>query len=319
MRVFVAGANGAVGARLVPQLLERGHEVVASTRSREKADALRRLGAEPAVMDGLNAASVGEALARAEPEVVVHELTALAGFADLKHFDAGFAVTNELRTRGTENLLGAADAVGVRRLVAQSFTGWPNERTGGSVKTEDDPLDADPPAEQRRSIEAIAYLEGAVSGSTAVEGVVVRYGSLYGPGTSISNQYAELIRARKLPLVGDGGGVWSFLHVDDAAAATVLAVEAGPPGVYNVVDDEPASVAEWLPYLADCLGARPPRHVPAWLARFAIGEVGVSMMTRIRGSSNAKAKRDLGWEPVWRSWREGFRHGLFDTPTRAAA
>jgi nucleoside-diphosphate-sugar epimerase len=319
MRVFVAGASGAVGARLVPQLLGRGHEVVASTRSREKADGLRTLGAEAVVMDGLDAASVGEALARAEPEVVVHEMTALAGFADLKHFDTGFAVTNELRTRGTDNLLAAADAVGARRFVAQSFTGWPNERTGGPVKTVDDPLDSDPPAEQRRSIEAIAYLERAVSRSSTLEGLAVRYGSLYGPGTSLANEYAELIRARKLPLVGDGAGVWSFVHADDAAVATALAVERGRPGVYNVVDDEPAPVAAWLPYLADCLGARPPRHIPVWLARFAIGEVGISMMTRIRGSSNAKAKRELGWQPVWPSWRDGFRHAFFDNPARTAA
>jgi nucleoside-diphosphate-sugar epimerase len=319
MRVFVAGASGAIGQRLLPRLAEQGHEVVASTRTPEKADMLRALGATPTVMDGLDAASVGEAVARAEPDVVVHEMTALAGFDDLRHFDAGFARTNELRTHGTDNLLAAADAVGVRRFVAQSYAGWPNERVGGPVKSEEDPLDGDPPAEQRRTIAAIGYLERAVVDAAPIEGIVLRYGSLYGPGTSVANEYAELIRKRKMPVVGGGTGIWSFLHVDDAAAATALAVERGTPGLYNIVDDEPAAVAEWLPYLAECLGARPPRHVPAWLARLAIGEVGVSVMTQVRGSSNAKAKRELGWEPVWRSWRDGFRRGLVDDSERKAA
>ena len=319
MRVFVAGASGVVGRRLVPLLVERGHAVVASTRTPENRRRLRELGATPVVMDGLDAASVGEALARAEPEAVVHEMSALTGFADLKHFDAGFARTNELRTRATDHLLAAADAVGVRRFVAQSYTGWPNERSGGMVKTEDDPLDADPPSGQRRSIEAIAHLERAVTATSSLDGLALRYGSLYGPETSMAEEYTELIRRRKLPLVGNGAGVWSFLHVDDAAAATVLAVERGAPGVYNVVDDEPAPVSEWLPFLAESLGARPPRRVPAWLARFVIGDVGVSLMTKVRGSSNAKAKRELGWEPLWRSWRDGFRNGLAVVPTRTAA
>jgi 2-alkyl-3-oxoalkanoate reductase len=319
MRVFVAGASGAIGTRLLPQLVERGHEVVASTRTAEKSDLLRSLGATPLVMDGLDAAAAGEAVARAEPEVIVHEMTALAGFGDLRHFDAGFARTNELRTRGTDNLLAAADAVGVRRFVAQSYAGWPNERVGGPVKTEEDPLDADPPAEQRRAIEAIGYLERAVVRAAPVEGLVLRYGSLYGPGTAMANEYAELIRKRKMPIVGDGAGIWSFVHADDAAAATVIAVERGAPGLYNIVDDEPAAVAQWLPYLAACLGARPPRRVPTWLARFAIGEVGVSMMTQVRGSSNAKAKRELGWQPRWPSWRDGFRRGLTDEAASKAA
>jgi nucleoside-diphosphate-sugar epimerase len=318
MRVFVAGAGGVIGRRLVPQLVERGHQVVASTRDAGKLDGLRELGATPAVMDGLDPASVGEAVARADPEVVVHQMTALAGFRDLKNFDRGFAATNELRTRGTDNLLGAVDAVGARRFVAQSFTGWPNERTGGPVKSEEDPLEPDPPAHQRESLAAIRYLERAVAGAAPV-GLVLRYGSLYGPGTSLADEYAQLIRERKLPLVGDGGGIWSFVHADDAAAATVLAVEGGERGVYNVVDDDPAPVAEWLPYLAEVLGARAPRRVPAWLARFAIGEVGVEMMTTIRGSSNAKARRELGFAPLWRSWREGFREGFGERPLRAAA
>jgi nucleoside-diphosphate-sugar epimerase len=318
MRVFVAGAGGVIGRRLVPQLVERGHRVVATTRDAARTDGLRALGATPAVMDGLDPASVGEAVARAEPEVVVHQMTALAGFGDLKNFDQGFATTNELRTRGTDNLLAAADAVGVRRFVAQSFTGWPNERSGGPVKSEDDPLEPSPPARQRESLEAIRYLERTVLAAAPV-GLVLRYGSLYGPGTSMANEYARLIRERKLPVVGDGDAIWSFVHADDAAAATALAVEGGDRGVYNVVDDEPAPVAEWLPYLAEVLGARPPRHVPAWLARFAIGDVGVEMMTRIRGSSNAKAKSELTFHPLWPSWRRGFRDGFVDRPLRSAA
>ncbi len=319
MRVFVAGASGAVGRRLVPQLVDRGHDVVATARSPETLDALRALGADAVVMDGLDAASVGEAVARAEPEVVIHQMTSLAGMSDLRRFDEEFALTNELRTRGLDHLLTASEAVGVRRFVAQSYTGWPNERTGGPVKTESDRLDPDPPAQQRRSIEAIDYLERAVTSASPIEGVALRYGSLYGPGTSMANEYADLVRARKLPLVGDGAGVWSFIHVDDAAKAAVVAAEGGAPGVYNIVDDDPAPVSVWLPYLAECLGARPPRHVPAWIARFAIGEVGVSMMTQIRGASNAKARRDLGWEPMWSSWREGFVSGLADIPMRTAA
>jgi nucleoside-diphosphate-sugar epimerase len=319
MRVFVAGASGAVGRRLVPQLIERGHEVVATARRREKLDGVRALGAEAVAMDGLDAASVGEAVARAEPEVVIHQMTALSGMSSLRRFDEEFARTNELRTRGLDHLLAASRAVGVRRLVAQSYTGWPNERSGGPVKTESDPLDPDPPARQRRSIEAVAYLERAVTGSPPIDGVALRYGSLYGPGTSVSNEYADLIRARKLPVVGNGAGVWSFVHVDDAAAAAVVAAEGGPAGVYNIVDDEPAPVAEWLPYLARRLGARPPRHVPAWIARFAVGDVGVSMMTRVRGAANAKAKAELGWEPAWRTWRDGFVSGLGNGAGRTAA
>jgi 2-alkyl-3-oxoalkanoate reductase len=319
MRVFVAGASGVVGRRLVPQLVDRGHDVVATARTPSKLDTLRALGAEAVVMDGLDAASVGEAVATAEPEAVIHQMSALAGMSDLRRFDEEFALTNELRTRGLDHLLTASEAVGVRRFVAQSYTGWPNERVGGPVKTESDPLDPDPPAQQRRSIEAVGYLERAVTSAGPIEGVALRYGSLYGPGTSMANEYADLVRARKLPLVGDGAGIWSFIHVDDAAMAAVVAAEGGAPGVYNIVDDDPAPVAEWLPYLAECLGARPPRHVPAWIARFAIGEVGVSMMTQVRGASNARARRDLGWEPAWRSWREGFVSGLDDIPVRTAA
>jgi 2-alkyl-3-oxoalkanoate reductase len=304
MRIFVAGATGAIGRRLVPQLAARGHSVAATTRTAEKVDMLRSLGAEPVVVDGLDAVAVGEAVARAEPDAIVHQMTALAGTPNLKHFDAWFAVTNELRTQGTQHLIAAATAAGVKRLVAQSYAGWNNARDDGPVKTEDDPLDPHPPAEQAKSLAAIRFLEDAVL-AAPLEGIVLRYGSFYGPGDSES--LVEMIRKRKLPIIGAGTGIWSWIHLDDAAAATVAAVEHGTRGIYNVVDDEPAPVSEWLPYLADLVGAKPPRRVPVWLGRLAAGEVGVSMMTQIRGSSNAKARRELRWHPAWRSWREGFR------------
>jgi nucleoside-diphosphate-sugar epimerase len=307
MRVFVAGAGGAIGRRLLPQLVARGHEVAATTRNPDKMADLRALGAEPLVMDGLDAGSVGEAVARAEPDVIVHQMTALAGIQDLKHFDDTFAVTNQLRTKGADHLLAAADALGVGRFIAASYTGWPNAREGGPVKTEDDPFDEHPPAAQERSLAAIRYLErAAVEGSP--HGIALRYGSFYGPGAS--DELVEVVRKRKIPLVGEAGGIWSWIHIDDAASAAVAAVERGAAGVYNIVDDEPAPVSEWLPVLAESVGAKLPRHVPVWLARLAVGEVGVSMMTQIRGSSNAKAKRELGWQPRWSSWREGFRHAL---------
>jgi nucleoside-diphosphate-sugar epimerase len=316
MRVFVAGAGGAIGTRLLPQLIEHGHEVVATTTKREKLEALRALGAEPVVMDGLDGASVGEAVAHAEPDAIIHQMTALAGMSDLKHFDEAFAVTNELRTRGTEHLLAAAEATGVRRIVAQSYAGWPSARTGGALTTEEDPLDPTPPASMRRTHDGLRRLEQLVA-AAPLEGVVLRYGSFYGPGAS--DALVELVRRRKMPLVGDGAGVWSWIHLDDAAAATVAAVEGRPTGAFNVVDDEPARVAEWLPYLAEVVGAKPPRRIPAWLARIAAGEAVVSLMTQIPGSSNAKAKRELGWQPRWRSWRQGFRDGLVDRPGKMAA
>jgi 2-alkyl-3-oxoalkanoate reductase len=316
MRVFVAGAGGAIGRRLLPQLVARGHEVAATTRNPDKMADLRALGAEPLVMDGLDAGSVGEAVARAEPDVIVHQMTALAGIQDLKHFDDTFAVTNQLRTKGADHLLAAADALGVGRFIAASYTGWPNAREGGPVKTEDDPFDEHPPAAQERSLAAIRYLErAAVEGSP--HGIALRYGSFYGPGAS--DELVEVVRKRKIPLVGEAGGIWSWIHIDDAASAAVAAVERGAAGVYNIVDDEPAPVSEWLPVLAESVGAKLPRHVPVWLARLAVGEVGVSMMTQIRGSSNAKAKRELGWQPRWSSWREGFPHALTEPAERVTA
>jgi 2-alkyl-3-oxoalkanoate reductase len=316
MRIFVAGAGGALGAHLVPALIDGGHDVVAMTRSPGKADALRAIGAERAVADGLDRAAVVQAVTRAEPEVVIHQMTALAGMKSLKRFDREFALTNRLRTEGTDHLVAAARAAGARRLIVQSYGSWNYERTGTGLKSEDDPLDPDPPAQQRESLAAIRHLEQAVLDAGDLEAIALRYASFYGPGTGIARDgdIVETVAKRKLPIVGDGAGVWSFIHIDDAASATIAAIDRGAPGIYNVVDDEPAPVAEWLRALAQAIGARPPRRIPVWLARMAIGDVGVSMMTRIRGASNAKARRDLGWEPRYRSWREGFVSGLGREP-----
>jgi nucleoside-diphosphate-sugar epimerase len=313
MRIFLAGASGAIGKRLVPQLIANGHQVTATTRSAAKIHALRGLGAEPVVVDGLDAVAVGEAVARAEPEAIIHQMTALSGASDMKHFDRWFATTNELRTRGTEHLIAAAQAAGVERFVAQSYTNWTNVRDGGGIKTEDDPFDPNPPKEQSETLAAIRFLEQAVL-AAPLEGIVLRYGNFYGPGASES--LVEMVKKRKMPLVGDGDGVWSWIHLDDAASAAVAAVERGSRGVYNIVDDEPARLSEWLPYLADAVGAKKPMHVPVWLGKLAAGEVGVSMTTQIRGSSNKRAKRELNWEPSWCSWRDGFKHGLADPSTQ---
>jgi nucleoside-diphosphate-sugar epimerase len=312
MKVFVAGASGAVGRRLVPLLIASGHDVVAMTHSPEKSQSLRATGAQPVVADGLDRAAVMKAVMRSEPEVVVHEMTGLSGVTSLKDFDKQFALTNRLRMEGTDHLLEAARAAGARRFIAQSFGNWNYERTGSGPKSEDDPFDPDPPANQRRSLAAIRHLERAVAEADGMEGVALRYATLYGPGTGFAGdgEIAAMVRKRRLPIVGDGGGVWSFVHIDDAAAATGAAIERGAPGAYNIADDEPAPVADWLPELARALGAKPPRRVPAWLGRLASGEVGVSMMTRIRGASNAKAKRELDWRLRYPSWRQGFANGL---------
>ena len=316
MRVFVAGATGAVGKPLVPMLLDKGHEVVAMTRSRDKAEGLRAIGATPVVADGLDRQAVVDALVASRPEVVVHELTALTGFKDMKHWDRGWQQTNRLRTEGTDHLLEGASAAGARRFVAQSFAGWPYAREGGTVKTEEDPLDPDPPEGMRHTLAAIRYLEDRVQATDGIDGLVLRYGDLYGPGTSVApgGDVVELIRARRFPLVGGGTGVWSWTQIDDAASAAAAAVERGEPGIYNVVDDEPAPVAEWLPELARDVGAKPPLRLPVWLAGLAVGGPGISLMTRVRGASNLKAKRELGWQPRYPSWREGFRTGLERQP-----
>jgi nucleoside-diphosphate-sugar epimerase len=319
MKVFLAGATGVLGRALVPQLVARGHEVIGMTRSGSKQELVRSLGARPVVADALDPDAVAQAVASAEPEVIVHELTALSGpmsMRDARHPErfSGAIMTNRLRTEGTDHLLAAGRAVGARRFVAQSFGAFRFARTGGPVQTEADPLDPDSSGPQQPGVEAIIYLERAVTTIEWGEGLVLRYGGFYGPGTSISlapdAQMAAPIRKRRFPVVGGGGGVWSLIHVEDAAAATAVAVERGGPGIYNVVDDEPAPVREWLPVLASALGAKPPRRVPRWLGRLAGGEVATIMMTEAKGASNEKAKRELGWTPRYASWRQGFAQGL---------
>ncbi len=320
MKVFLAGATGVLGRALVPQLVARGHEVVGMTRTASKQELVRGLGARPVVADALDPDAVARAVAAAEPEVIVHELTALSGpmsVRDARRPDRSSAaiMTNRLRTEATDHLLAAGRAAGARRVVAQSFGAFRFDRAGGPVRTEADALDptATPPA--LRSIqEGYLYLERAVTAIDWGEGIALRYGAFYGPGTSISltpdAQMAAPIRKRQLPIVGDGGGVSSYVHIDDAAAATAIAVERGRPGVYYVVDDEPAPVREWLPALASALDAGPPRHLPRWLGRLVAGTAAATMMTEARGASNEKARRELGWQPRYASWRQGFVQGL---------
>jgi nucleoside-diphosphate-sugar epimerase len=288
-------------------LISSGHQVSATTRSATKAEELQQLGATVVIVDGLDEAAIAAAVAAAKPEAIIHQMTALAGKPDLKHFDRWFAATNLLRTKGIDHLLAAAKAAGVKRVVAQSYTGWNNMRAGGSVKTEDDPLDANPVKAQTETLAAIQYLERSVL-KAPLTGVVLRFGNLYGPGAS--EEMIGLVRKRMFPIVGGGAGVWSWTHVDDAAAATVLAVEHGTSGIYNIVDDEPAKVSEWLPYLAQAVGAKPPLRVPVWLGRLLAGDAAAQWMTEGRGASNAKAKRKLGLQLAWPTWREGFRRGL---------
>jgi nucleoside-diphosphate-sugar epimerase len=308
MKILVAGATGAMGKQLLPRLAAEGHDVTGITRSEAKLDAITSLGARGVVADVLDPDDVARVVAETEPEVIIHQLTALSGDFDLRHFDRTFAMTNRLRTEALDHFLAAGRATGVKRFIAQSYAGWPSDRTRGRVTSEDDPLDPHPAAAMRESHAAIRYLENAVTSADWVEGIVLRYGGFYGPGTGLSRggDQLQLIRDRKFPVVGDGGGVWSFVHIEDAAEATVAAVTRGRPGIYNIVDDEPAPVAEWLPAAASAAGARPPRHVPRWLGRLAAGEAAVFMMTEIRGASNEKAKRELGWAPRHPSWREGF-------------
>ena len=312
MRVFLAGASGAIGSYLVRQLVERGHRVTATTRTDARVERLRAAGAHAVVVDGLDAPGIHEAVARAEPEAILHEMTALAGTPSMRRFDRWAAVTSELRTRGTDNLLAAARAAGVDRVIAQSYAGT-NQRLGPTLKTEVEPVDPAPPRAQRRSTAAIRHLELAVLGMPA--GIVLRYGNFYGPGAS--EALVELVRARKMPIIGDGAGVWSWIHLHDAAAATIAALERGAPGIYNIVDDEPARVSDWLPDLAEVVGAKPPLHVPVWFGYVVAGQVGVRLMTQSRGASNAKAKRELRWAPVWESWRDGFRAALTETSPQA--
>ncbi|MFE6804406.1 NAD-dependent epimerase/dehydratase family protein [Streptomyces sp. NPDC057681] len=304
VRVFVAGGTGVVGRRLVPQLVARGYQVTATTTSAAKLGLLGDLGAEAVVMDGLDAASVGEAVAKARPDVVVHQMTAIAGKPDIKHMDRWFATTNRLRTEGTDHLLAAAEATDAH-FVAQGYASWNGVHEGGWVKTEEDPLDLMTGTAAGPGMEAVRHVEDVV---VQAGGAVLRYGGLYGPGAT--DDQVELVRKRQFPLVGRGTGYSSWVHLDDAASAIVLAVEQKATGVFNIVDDEPAPAGEWLPHLARCAGAKPPLRVPTWLARLLAGEVAVRMMTEGRGFSNAKAKRELGWEPRYPSWRQGFRESL---------
>jgi nucleoside-diphosphate-sugar epimerase len=308
MRVFVAGGTGVIGRQLVPQLVSRGHQVTATTTSVAGLGLLRQLGAEGVVMDGLDAAAVGEAVAAARPDAIVNEMTALseqhAGKPNLRQPDRFFAGTNRLRSEGTDHLLAAAQAVGVSNVVAQSAAISFGPSGGGRIMTEEDPLEA-VGAKMAAGTQAVSHLEGVV---VKAGGAVLRYGALYGPG-AIDDQ-VKLVRRRMFPLVGGGTGYFSWVHTHDAAGATVLAVEQQAAGVFNIVDDEPAPASEWLPYLAACTGAKPPRRIPAWLARLLAGEMAVSMMTEGRGFANAKAKRELGWQLRYPSWRQGFREEL---------
>jgi len=307
MRVFVAGASGVVGRSLLPVLMKAGHKVIGMTRSENKRRLVQEMGAEHVAADALDRQAVLRAITQTEPDVVVHEMTAIPQNLNLRNFDQQFALTNRLRSEGTDNLLQAALAVGTRRFVVQSYAGWPYARIGGPVKTDEDPLDPNPPAVFRASLAAIRHIETTVPESSRIHGIVLRYGSFYGPGTS-GAWMLDQVRKRRLPVIGSGGAVWSFIHIDDVATATLAAVEGGHTGIYNIVDDEPAPVSVWLPELARMVHAKPPMHVPAWIARLAVGEAGVIMMTEARGSSNQKAKNDLRWTPRWKSWRDGFQH-----------
>jgi nucleoside-diphosphate-sugar epimerase len=306
MKVLIAGATGVIGRQLVPKLVANGHDVAGTTRTPSKQALLQEMGATPLLLDILDADAVGAAVASFEPEVIVHEATALSA-VDMRKFDRSFALTNRLRTEGIDHLLAAGRAVGIRRFVAQSFAGWPFARVGSLVKTEDDPLDPNPIGPMRTTIAAIRHLEAAVTGAEWTEGIALRYGALYGPGTSLGTdggEMTEMIRKRFFPIVGDGAGMFSFLHVADAADATLAAIERGTRGVYHVVDDEPAPLREWLPVVAASLGAPPPRRIPAWLGRLIAGEMLVTMATETRGASNERAKRVLAWTPRHASWRD---------------
>ena len=300
MRVFVAGASGALGRRLVPQLINAGHEVIGTHHSPSSAELLRTLGAKAVPLDLLDAAAVRTAVLESEPEAIVHQATALANAKFSRSLDKTFVETNQLRTKGTDALLAAAREAGVRRFVAQSFASYRYVRAGGPIKTEDDPLDPTPAPNTQQSSAAMAYLDQAV---TDFGGIALRYGGFYGDP---NDGWAELVRKRWFPIIGDGGGIISWIHLEDAAAATVLALDHEDPAIYNIVDDEPAPVREWLPVLAKAVGAKPPRRLPTWLARLLVGEAAVVMGTEVPGASNAKAKRELGWTLCYPSWRTGF-------------
>jgi 2-alkyl-3-oxoalkanoate reductase len=312
MKIFVTGGTGAIGKFLLPLLLDKKHDVVALTRSVIKAAELEETGVTAVIANPLDKQQLTAAVRRAEPDVIIHQLTALASAGNFRKFDEEFALTNRFRTEVTDTLLAAARTIGTRRFIAQSYCGWPYARKGGPVKSEDDPLDPKPPESFTKTLAAIRLLEDKVRNTTFLEAVALRYGNFYGPGTAIGRggTVYEMVRKRRLPVIGGGGGIWSFIHVLDAAHATIAAMTRGTPGIYNVVDDEPAKVATWLPALAKAIDAKPPYSIPHWLGEVLIGKAGVSMMTEIRGCANAKAKRELNWKPVYPSWRIGFVDGL---------
>lgn len=312
MKVFVTGGTGAIGQFLLPLLVENKHEVVALTRSSAKAGKLDEIGVTPVIADPLDKQALTAAVRRAEPEVIIHQLTALSSAGNFRKLDQEFALTNRFRTEVTETLLAAARTIGTRRLIAQSYCGWPYAKKGGPVKTEEDPLDPKPPESFIKTLAAIRSLEDKLRNTTFLEGIALRYGNFYGPGTAIGKggMIVKMLKKRRLPIIGGGGGIWSFIHVMDAARATIAAMSHGTAGVYNIADDEPAKVATWLPVLAKEVGAKPPYKIPHWLGELMIGKAGVSMMTQIRGCSNAKAKRELHWTPVYPTWRIGFADGL---------
>ena len=312
MKVFVTGGTGAIGQFLLPLLVENKHEVVAQTRSASKAARLEDIGVTPFIADPLDKQQLTAAVRRAEPEVIIHQLTALRGAGNFRKLDEEFTLTNRFRTEVTDTLLAAARTIGTRRFIAQSFCGWPYAKKGGPVKTEEDPLDPKPPPSFTKTLAAIRSLEDKIRSINYLEAFALRYGFFYGPGTSIGKGgvVIKMVKGRRLPIIGGGGGIWSFIHVMDAARATMAAMTHGTPGIYNVIDDEPAKVATWLPALAKAVGAKPPYKIPHWLGELLVGKAGVSMMTQIRGCSNAKAKRDLNWAPIYQSWRVGFVDGL---------
>ena len=312
MKVFVTGGTGAIGQFLLPLLVENKHEVVALTRSASKATKLEDIGVTPVIADPLDKPALTAAVRRAEPEVIIHQLTALSNAGNFRKFDQEFALTNRFRTEVTDTLLAAARTIGTRRLIAQSYCGWPYAKKGGPVKTEEDPLDPKPPESFTKTLASIRSLEDKLHKTSFLEGIALRYGNFYGPGTAIGKGgvIVKMVKKRRFPIAGGGGGIWSFIHVMDAARATIAAMSRGAAGVYNIADDEPAKVATWLPVLAKEVGAKPPRKIPHWLGELMIGKAGMMMMTQIRGCSNAKAKRELGWTPVYPSWRIGFADGL---------
>lgn len=308
MKIFIVGGTGVVGKNLIPLILESGHEVVALTRSAEKAIELEKQGVKIKIADPLDSNQLISVIEEAKPEIIIHQLTALKQAVNFKKLDEEFVMTNRFRTEVTDTILTGARLVGAKRVIVQSFCGWPYAPTGGPIKTEEDPLDINPPASFRKTLASIKYLEDAVRKTNDIQVLALRYGLFYGPGTRIakSSFIVEQIRQRKMPIVGNGRGIWSFIHIKDVAQATLFAISKGEPGIYNVVDNEPAPVSTWLPFLSEIVGAKSPKNIPAWIAKFAIGEGGVFMMTKIRGGSNEKIKREFGWQPIFPSWRQGF-------------